>query len=384
MSDIAIQVEGLAKQYRLGQSATYATLRESIMNAITGKAGGSDDSGTIWALDDISFDVKEGEVVGIIGRNGSGKSTLLKILSRITEPTRGQAAIYGRVGALLEVGTGFHPELTGRENIFLNGAILGMKRSEIKAKFDDIVAFAEIDKFIDTPVKRYSSEMYTRLAFAVAAHLEPEILVVDEVLAVGDARFQKKCLGKMQDVARGGHTVLFVSHQTAAIENFCSRAVLLGGGQLVMQGNTHDVISTYLRDVMPSALEGESLADRADRTGNGRVRLINFHITDNEGKRVTSFRSGGDAVIELGFECPGGETVRNVDIGLSVHNSYDQTLFVIYRSYRGELFDQLPVKGEFRCTIPNLPLYPGRYRIQARITANGDEADFLRGGVGYV
>jgi len=384
MSDIAIQVENLAKRYRLGQTATYATLRESIMGMFRpAKHRHREDASTLWALDDVSFDIKQGEVVGIIGRNGAGKSTLLKILSRITEPTRGSATIYGRVGSLLEVGTGFHPELTGRENIFLNGAILGMHRAEIRRKFDDIVAFAEIDRFIDTPVKRYSSGMYTRLAFAVAAHLEPEILVVDEVLAVGDAAFQKKCLGKMQDVARGGRTVLFVSHQMGAIENLCTRAILLDKGKLVMQDETHKVITHYLRDVLPASLESESLADRTDRTGNGRIRLTSFHIEDTEGHRITSMRTGGEGVIALGYECP-DSAGRNVDIGISVHNSYDQMLFVLYRSYKAELFDAVPDHGVFRCTLGNLPLPPGRYRIQARVTVNGDEADFVRGGVGYI
>jgi len=261
MSDIAIRVEGLSKLYRIGKRERYYTLRDTLTNALyapfqavtsalngrRSSVSGQPSDNTIWALKDVSFEIKRGEVVGVIGRNGAGKSTLLKILSRITEPTEGSAEIHGRVGSLLEVGTGFHPELTGRENIYLNGAILGMKKAEIDRKFDEIVAFAEVEKFIDTPVKHYSSGMAVRLAFAVAAHLEPEILLVDEVLAVGDAAFQKKCIGKMGDVAKAGRTVLFVSHNMGPIERLCSRCILLEEGVKKREGAARDVISTYLR-----------------------------------------------------------------------------------------------------------------------------------------
>lgn len=259
MSDIAIRVENLSKQYRIGgKQDRYKTFRDSLSeafiapfrrarNLLRGQASGAAElSETIWALKDISFEVHHGEVVGIIGRNGAGKTTLLKILSRITEPTRGCADIYGRVGSLLEVGTGFHPELTGRENITLNGAILGMKRQEIKRKFDEIVAFAEIEKFIDTPVKHYSSGMYVRLAFSVAAHLEPEILLVDEVLAVGDAAFQTKCIGKMENVASEGRTVLFVSHNMSAVSELCKRGIYLENGEVNFIGDVKDAISNYI------------------------------------------------------------------------------------------------------------------------------------------
>jgi lipopolysaccharide transport system ATP-binding protein len=254
MSDIAIRVDHLSKQYRIGaQQAPYRTLRETLVKAARGpidwlKGERKQVRRTFWALDDVSFEVKQGEAVGIIGRNGAGKSTLLKVLSRITRPTRGRVEIFGRVGSLLEVGTGFHPELTGRENVYLNGAILGMGRAEIARKFDEIVAFAEVEKFLDTPVKFYSSGMYVRLAFAVAANLEPEILVVDEVLAVGDAEFQKKCLGKMGDVARGGRTVLFVSHNMRAIKRLCNSAILLKSGMLAEKGNVQRVIESYAAD----------------------------------------------------------------------------------------------------------------------------------------
>ncbi|HXG50605.1 MAG TPA: ABC transporter ATP-binding protein [candidate division Zixibacteria bacterium] len=258
MSSVAVRTEGLSKRYRIGEREPYRTLRESIaglahaplrwLAGFPGPAGRRDAfSEFIWALKDVSFEVKQGEAVGIIGANGAGKSTLLKILSRITEPTEGKATIHGRVGSLLEVGTGFHPELTGRENIYLNGAILGMKKKEIDRKFDEIVDFAEVEKFIDTPVKHYSSGMYTRLAFSVAAHLEPEILVVDEVLAVGDAAFQKKCLGKMGDVAQQGRTVIFVSHNMAAVERLCSRCILLKDGEKADDDISRSVIAGYLK-----------------------------------------------------------------------------------------------------------------------------------------
>jgi len=254
---VVISVENLDKCYRLnggGDRPRYVALRDVITETVRGLgrtrkalAAGSGPEDFL-ALKNVSFEVREGEVIGIIGRNGAGKSTLLKVLSRITEPTRGRVRIRGRVASLLEVGTGFHPELTGRENIYLNGAILGMKRTEIRAKFDEIVAFSEVEKFLDTPVKRYSSGMYVRLAFAVAAHLEPEILIVDEVLAVGDAQFQKKCLGKMQDVAKGGRTVLFVSHQMSAIQNLCSRAIHFRAGEVVHDGDVHSAMRTYLQE----------------------------------------------------------------------------------------------------------------------------------------
>lgn len=251
MNDIALRVESLSKRYRIGQAQPrYDTLRDVIgsvfKRSIIPTFQHSNSSDIIWALKDVSLEVKRGEVVGIVGRNGAGKSTLLKILSRITEPTEGYAEIYGRVGTLLEVGTGFHGELSGRENIYLSGAILGMKKTEIERRFDEIVAFAEIEKFIDTPVKYYSSGMYVRLAFAVAAHLEPEILLVDEVLAVGDEAFQKKCLGKMGDVAKEGRTVLFVSHNMQAIARLCSRSILLEKGQVRRTGDTSDVVAAYL------------------------------------------------------------------------------------------------------------------------------------------
>ena len=274
-----VRVKNLSKQYSLGRrEAAYDTLRESIVEAMRSPwkrlrgNNGKGNSETIWALKDLSFDVAPGEVLGIIGRNGAGKSTLLKVLSRITEPTTGRAELYGRIASLLEVGTGFHPELTGRENIYLNGAILGMRKAEIDRKFDQIVDFAELEKFLDTPVKRFSSGMYMRLAFAVASHLEPEILVVDEVLAVGDASFQKKCLGKMSDVAIEGRTVLFVTHNMVAIQGLCSRVIWLHSGEIRDEGRPKEVVSNYLRTTL--SLQAEQVWDDINSApGNEQVRI---------------------------------------------------------------------------------------------------------------
>ncbi len=285
MSDIAIRAENLGKLYRMGQFVGYGNLRESLVNAFSapfrrfhsttaepGAKSQNPDSEYLWALKDVSFQVKQGEAMGIIGRNGAGKTTLLKVLSRITEPTEGYAEIHGRVGSLLEVGTGFHPELTGRENIYLNGAVLGMKKKEIDRRFDDIVEFAEVQKFVDTPLKRYSTGMQVRLAFAVAAHMEPEILLIDEVLAVGDIEFQKRCLGKMGNVVRGGRTVLFVSHNMSSIINLCQRAILLDAGKVVMDGQAAEVVQHYLATIRSAG--GEVVwPDPATAPGNDIVRL---------------------------------------------------------------------------------------------------------------
>jgi lipopolysaccharide transport system ATP-binding protein len=296
MSDIAIRVDNISKRYYIGKRRErYKTLREALSDAfmspfrragklLRGQATGAAElDETIWALKDVSCEIKPGEVVGIIGRNGAGKSTLLKILSRITEPTSGFAEIRGRVGSLLEVGTGFHNELTGRENIYLNGAILGMKRAEIEHKFDEIVAFAEVERFIDTPVKHYSSGMYLRLAFAVAAHLEPEILLVDEVLAVGDARFQRKCLNKMQDVGQHGRTVLFVSHNMPAITRLCPRTILLDAGQLIKDGPSPQVVSAYLNSGLGTTAAREWV-DLSQAPGDDVVRLCAVRVRTEDGR----------------------------------------------------------------------------------------------------
>lgn len=310
MSDIIIQVDNLSKHYVVGASASRRDgLRHAIESAVRSPfqwlksrtMRSRDEEREFWALRGVNLSIRRGEVVGFIGRNGAGKSTLLKVLSRITEPTTGRITLHGRVASLLEVGTGFHPELTGRENIFLNGAILGMSRVEIKQKFDEIVAFAEVERFLDTPVKRYSSGMYVRLAFAVAAHLEPEILVVDEVLAVGDAEFQKKCLSKMGDVANAGRTVLFVSHNMQAVARLCSRCVLLHRGQVMMDGESHRVANAYLNSGVTTSAARE-WSDLATAPGDAVVRLCATRIRSSEGHSVDTIDVRARAGIELEYE----------------------------------------------------------------------------------
>jgi homopolymeric O-antigen transport system ATP-binding protein len=302
-----VRVNQVSKKYVIGtREAAYNTLRESIAGTLLSpwqrlRRNGTSEANIIWALKDVSFEVEAGEVVGIIGRNGAGKSTLLKILSRITEPSNGRIELYGRVGSLLEVGTGFHPELTGRENIFLNGAILGMKRNEIETSFDEIVAFAEVDKFLDTPVKRYSSGMYVRLAFAVAAHLKPEILLVDEVLAVGDTRFQRKCLEKMRDVGKLGRTVMFVSHNMPAVTRLCKRTILIDDGKVTADGPSHEVVGAYLKSGLGTTAVRE-WPDRKTAPGNDIVRLIAVRIRTDPGELTEAADIRKPVRIEMEYE----------------------------------------------------------------------------------
>lgn len=286
-----IEVNGLSKKYRLGESQPYYTLRDSLAGLFKNPLAAAREQlekDEFWALKNVNFTVNQGEVVGIIGRNGAGKSTLLKILSQITPPTEGEVILRGRVGSLLEVGTGFSPELTGRENIYLNGAVLGMKRSEVKRKFDEIVAFSEVEKFLDTPLKHFSSGMYMRLAFAVAAHLEPEILIVDEVLAVGDAEFQKKCLGKMGEVAGEGRTVLFVSHNMGAVRNLCEKSILLSEGKLITMGESEKVIQQYIK-INKNAHSNTKYSDNDPKTGDDSVRLLSAKIVDKKNQSKMDF-----------------------------------------------------------------------------------------------
>jgi lipopolysaccharide transport system ATP-binding protein len=314
MNDITVRVEGISKEYQIGRKQEkYRTLRDTLADAfvspvrragrlLRGEATGAAElDETIWALKDVSFDVKRGEVVGLIGRNGAGKSTLLKILSRITEPTEGFADIYGRVGSLLEVGTGFHQELTGRENVYLNGAILGMRRVEVDRRFDEIVAFSEVEKFVDTPVKHYSSGMYLRLAFAVAAHLEPEILLVDEVLAVGDVRFRKKCLNKMEDVGQQGRTVLFVSHNMAAISRLCERTILLDEGRVLQDGPSHQVIRTYLSSD-EGTMASREWPDPAKAPGGEVARLRAVRVRTEDGSIADTVDIRQPLTVEMEYE----------------------------------------------------------------------------------
>ena len=374
MAAIAIRVKDLGKQFHLGENVRYRTVRESWRQLLgRGKEKSKDD--ILWALRNVSFDVKQGEVVGVIGRNGAGKSTLLKILSRITRPTEGMADIHGRVGSLLEVGTGFHPELTGRENIYLNGAILGMTGREVKAKFDDIVAFAEIEKFLDTPVKRYSSGMYVRLAFAVAAHLEPEILLVDEVLAVGDAQFQRKCLGKMGDVAGHGRTVLFVSHNLGAVAGLCNRCLLIDGGRLTAYGDTDKVIEEYTFGQKKSA--EIPVIDRTDRRGNGKVRFTHVKVRgDSFDERDSDPICGKQATVIVGYKSSSKENLRNPRVAVIFLDSLGSPLFICDTQLKND-FSSLPPVGEISCIIPRLPLAAGSYQIRLWASVNGHEADLV-------
>jgi lipopolysaccharide transport system ATP-binding protein len=382
MSDIVIKAENLGKKYVIGHQAKrggYTALRDVMMqnarnlwNKTKDLAKGKpiiqgDTLEEVWALKDVSFEIRRGEAVGIIGRNGAGKSTLLKVLSRITEPSAGRVTIRGRVASLLEVGTGFHPELTGRENIYLNGTILGMTRAEIKRKFDEIVAFAEVEKFLDTPVKRYSSGMYVRLAFAVAANLEPEILVVDEVLAVGDAAFQKKCLGKMGQVTRSGRTVLFVSHNMQAIKTLCDQAMLLHQGQNCGVGNVEHIIGEYMSSV--GADGAEKLWDGVDDApGDDTIRLNAIRVMDQEGNLKTEFRSSEVVLVELETNIMQLNSALTIGFDLTTSDG-----IVISRAYQNDLAPERQPKlkigsNRLRCVIPSGLLNAGRYLIAPRIS----------------
>ncbi|MCA9136340.1 MAG: ATP-binding cassette domain-containing protein [Planctomycetales bacterium] len=328
----------------------------------------------VWALKDISFDVNEGEVVGIIGHNGAGKSTLLKVLSRITDPTQGRAVIRGRVSSLLEVGTGFHAELTGRENVYMNGTILGMTKREIDSKFDAIVEFSGVSKFLDTPVKRYSSGMKVRLAFAVAAHLDPEILIIDEVLAVGDAGFQRKCIGKMQDVAESGRTVLFVSHNAVALRNLCHRGILLRGGKSVMDGPLTDVLDHYLSD-LSSLAQDQDLERRSDRDGKGDVRLRRIDFLDGRGMQASTFATGQPMTLSILLS----NAANSPHCALRVFDERGQ--FVLFLDSRlHSIDDHLPniSTDQLQCSLPELLLMPGTYRIDAELYANGSRQDQVK------
>lgn len=323
MTDIAVRAVGIGKRYRIGQLDRSATLREAIhrvsvapLRHLRSAIERPSEDDFIWALRDVAFELERGSVLGIIGRNGAGKSTLLKILSRITEPTEGYADVFGQLASLLEVGTGFHPELSGRDNVYLNGAILGMRRGEVARKFDEIVDFAGVGKFIDTPVKRYSSGMYMRLAFAVAAHLEPDILVVDEVLAVGDAEFQRRSLGKMREVTGEGRTVLFVSHNMAAIKTLCQRAILLEGGSVVADGEPDAVVGRYLSTAIKA--DGEGIIPKSiERVGDGLARFTHVHIHDTRGERLHEALIGQTIAVTIGLEI--SETVNDavLEVGIS-------------------------------------------------------------------
>ncbi|HZI16997.1 MAG TPA: ABC transporter ATP-binding protein [Pyrinomonadaceae bacterium] len=374
-----VRVEKVSKAYRLGaRRAARATLSEALARSARAPLGifgrGRPEPETFWALRDVSFEVYPGEVVGVIGRNGAGKSTLLKILSRIVEPTAGRVELYGRLTSLLEVGTGFHPDLTGRENIFLNGAILGLRRREVGRRLDEIVAFAEVERFLDTPVKHYSSGMYTRLAFAVAAHLEPEILVVDEVLSVGDAQFQKKCLGLMGGAAQEGRTVLFVSHNMAAVSNLCRRGLLLEGGAVAYAGSQTEAVTRYLRNPLAGA---HSLRDRTDRAGDGRARVVALEVRDTRGAALDVVASGQDVDIYLHYESAPGFDASRVTAGLCVKTQLDVPVFLQHSRLTRDSWVSPPRRGAFVCRIPRLPLPPATYSVTFSLMRDGEYLDAM-------
>jgi len=369
MTDVAIRCEGLAKQYRIGERESYKTLRDVITDAFasplrrlrsalghSSNGSASSEKPNIWALNDVSFEIKRGEVVGIIGRNGAGKSTLLKILSRITEPTDGHADIWGRVGSLLEVGTGFHPELTGRDNIFLNGAILGMRRSEIARKFDEIVAFAEVERFIDTPVKRYSSGMYVRLAFAVAAQMETEILLVDEVLAVGDAQFQKKCFEKFRQISTGGRAILFVSHNMAALRTVCQNAIVLDHGGVIDRGEVNSAVDRYL-----SRLNGESGAVQTVETNSFLIEEV--LVTSSEGPIIKTFDD-----IEIRIKFTSKVDIREPGLYVGIRTLENQRIAGLdFRDFQTAPLIHAGETVEMGFRVTEIPFLPGDYELELHL-----------------
>jgi lipopolysaccharide transport system ATP-binding protein len=395
MTDLALRADGLGKRYRLGRRQRYRTLRDTLAEGVTSPfraAAGAlrrsrlsteDETDVIWALKDASFEVEPGEVVGIIGRNGSGKSTLLKVLSRITDPTTGSAEVRGRVGALLEVGVGFHPELTGRENVFLSGAVLGMTRAEVLRKFDEIVEFSGNARFLDTPVKHYSSGMYLRLAFAVAAHLELEILLVDEVLAVGDIAFQERCLRKMDEVSTSGRTVLFVSHNLAAVRTLCSRAILLTEGRIHREGTTDEVIDQYLRDSRGMARTDTADLSECRRHGSGAVRATRASVSSaasGDGYLATD----GDATFTIHYRARESDRIPMLHVGVIVVDSLGTTLFSCSTSMVGRNFRNLPASGRIVCKIDRLPLISGSYSAHVSLKDAQSQADYVYDAIRFM
>jgi len=373
-----IHIENVGKRYRVpsAERVAYATLRESLVgsfknsiNRLRGRPVDENEDETFWALRDINLDVNPGERLGIVGCNGAGKSTLLKILSRITEPSEGRVRLYGRVGSLLEVGTGFHGELTGRENIYLNGAILGMKHAEIARNFDAIVAFAEVERFLNIPVKRYSSGMYMRLAFAVAAHLQPEILIVDEVLAVGDAAFQRKCLGKMSEVSRDGRTIIFVSHNMSAVQNLCSRVVWLAGGRVVQEGETSHVINEYLKTTL-TTMSQQTWNDPAEAPGNDRVRLHRAAVTPADGARQDHFTVRTPLRVDFEYWNLVPDARLSLSVIVRTEEGYPifSTTSARDRDWYGKAFPAGLYRSSFE--IPANLLNNGVHRVELRIRKN--------------
>lgn len=402
MSSIAIKVENVSKQYRLGEVGTGTMTHD--LNRWWHKIRGKEDpylqigeandrtqkaeSEYVWALKNIDFEIQKGEMIGIVGRNGAGKSTLLKILSRITQPTTGTMKVNGRIASLLEVGTGFHPELTGRENIFLNGSILGMKKHEIASKFDEIVEFAGVERYIDTPVKRYSSGMYVRLAFGVAAHLQPEILIIDEVLAVGDSEFQRKSIAKMEQVCKDeGKTLIFVSHNSAAIQRLCQKCVYLKEGQMVLFDETDKIIQHYNKDSYESDLikKGKFVGDSNNKSfGNFKVKISEFAFYNaTTGEETYIFKSGESVEIKLRYASNSYENdkIGMMGLGLQIFNANGQFVTVLNNAMAYKVFRESPLNGIITCILPKLPLMFGEFYIRPNLMVDGEVAEQYMEGV---
>jgi lipopolysaccharide transport system ATP-binding protein len=383
MSKNAIEIEGLSKRYRLGAAiqkpagrlqALRQSLRAPFRYLIRSVTKASEEE-TLWALKDVYFNVAKGEVVGIIGGNGAGKTTLLRILSRITDPTSGVAKVHGRVGTLLAVGTGFHPELSGRENVYLNGAIMGMRRLEVRQRFEEIVEFAEVAKFIDTPVKYYSSGMYVRLAFAVAAHLEPEVLLVDEVLAVGDLIFQRKCLGKMHSVSEEGRTVLLVSHNMEAILGLCPRTVWINQGEVAGDGPSKEIVNSYSRQSMERASEASLESKKAQ--GPGTVRFTGFHLRDAHGQPTPHARCGDPVDLVIDYSTANGEDLKNVTVWIWLRDPLRKSLICLWTKLSNQDFELLPAQGRLVCRMDRMRLTPGSYMVDLAMQSSGRSSEKL-------
>jgi lipopolysaccharide transport system ATP-binding protein len=384
MTHLAIRTQNLGKRYKIGalqgRSRELAEVLSDIIyhpvRAIKTMGRFNHTTEDLWAIKDVSFDIAEGEIVGILGRNGAGKSTLLKILAHITDPTEGQASYWGKLASLLEVGIGFHPDLTGRENIYLYGVILGMKKTEIDRKFDEIVAFGGVEKFIDTPMKRYSSGMYVRLAFAVAAHLEPDIMLIDEVLAVGDAAFQNKCLGKIDSVTKEGRTVLFVSHNMPALMSLCPRAILLNDGHVLADGPTSEVMDQYLKTIQEIA--ERPLKERIDRHGEQMLKFVDYQLLDKNGVVNKFAYCGQDAILAIKYKSDNGQALRNIHIELEAYGRFHESLFQLSTSFTGQDFEEVPPEGIVYVQIPSVPLQPGSYTFDLYCTVSGTMSDFVQ------